>query len=107
MSLAVQLHIDLARLGVEADVVVRVSDRRDHLAGDFFIIDLGRGGDFAGHRAVVGRDQRFAGHAAVRVLRQQGIQHAVGNLIGQLVGMAHAHRFARKQVLSCGHVAIS
>ena len=41
-ALAVQLHIDLAGLGVEADVVVRVADGRDHVAGDFLVIDLGR-----------------------------------------------------------------
>ena len=41
--------------------------------------------------------KRFAGHAAHRVLGQQCVENAVGNLIGHLVGMPHADRFAGKQ----------
>ena len=47
-------------------------------------------------------NQRFARHAAERVFGKQGIEDAVGNLIGQLVGMAHADRFAgEKKLISC------
>ena len=48
--------------------------------------------------------KRLAGHAAHRVLGQVGVENAVGNLIGQLVGMPTADRFAREQILACYHV---
>ena len=57
----------------------------DDLAGDFFVIDLGLGGDFAGHAAEVGGDQRLAGDAAHGVLSEEGVQNAIGDLIGELI----------------------
>src|SRR5262249_9160320 len=42
--------------------------------------------------------QRLARDAAVRILRQEGVENAVGNLIGHLVGMAHRDRFACEQI---------
>ena len=47
-------------------------------------------------RPVVSR--RLAGDAGVGVLRQDGIEDAVGDLVGHLVGMAHRDGFAGEQV---------
>jgi len=68
--------------------------RMDHLADDLLHVDRRFGSDFAGDHDQAGRDHCLARHAAVRVLGEQGVEDAVGNLVGQLVGMAHADRFA-------------
>ena len=36
----------------------------------------------------------------VGILGEQGVEHAVGDLVGQLVRMAHADRFAGEQILA-------
>ena len=102
-ALAVELDVDLASLGIEAKVVVCVTDGRDDVAGDLFIIDRGGRCDFAGQDAVVSRDQRFASDSALGVLGEQGVEDAVGDLISQLVRMAHADRFTSKEILAGGH----
>ena len=43
----------------------------------------------------------------MRVLSDQGVENAVGNLIGQFVGMPHADRFAGEQEFAGGHEWIS
>ena len=89
-ALAVDRKHDRAGVGADAHLVVGVADVANRLADDFLIVDRGLGGDFAGHDGNARGDQRFAGHAAHGVLGEQGVENAVGNLIGQFVGMAHA-----------------
>ena len=51
-------------------------------------IDVGLGGDFAGNDHQAGGGQRLGGDAAVGILLQAGVQNGVGDLVGNLVGMA-------------------
>ena len=72
--LRVQMAVDLAGVGREADGRVDVADLADRVADD--AIDggpaqVGLGGDLAGHDGQVGGDQGFAGHPADRVGRRQ------------------------------------
>ena len=92
-----------AGVGANAHPIVCVADVADDLADDLGIVDHGLGRDLAGDNGDAGRDHRLAGHAAPGVLGEQGVEDAVGNLIGQLVGMAHADRFAGEQEFALGH----
>ncbi len=83
---------------VEADGGAVVADVGDHLAGQRFQVDPGAGGDLAGDDRHAGLHQGFAGHARARILGQDGIQHGVGNLVGDLVRMPFGDRFGGKQI---------
>jgi hypothetical protein len=74
---------------------------RDHLAGQCFQVDPGAGGDFAGDDRHAGLDHGFAGNAGARVLREDRVEHGIGDLVGHLVRMAFGDRFGGEQV--AGH----
>ncbi len=77
-------------------VVVDVADVADGGADDRLVIQLRAGRDLAGDDDQVGLHERLARHAAARVLREAGVQHAVGNEIGNLVRMPLAHGLGGK-----------
>ena len=75
--LLVQMAIDLAGVGREADGRIDVADLADRRRGrgvDDGARQVGLGGDFAGDDDQVGGDQRFAGHPAGRVGRQAVVE---------------------------------
>ena len=95
---------DVRRLGVdggedgtgfviEADVAVGVADAAHGFLGNFTVIDVGLGGDFAGDDHEASGNQRLARDTSGRVDGQDGVEHGVGNLVGDLVGMAFANGF--------------
>ena len=55
--------------------------------------------DFAGEDDKLGRGQGFAGDAGFGVFRQEEIDDGVGNLVGDLVGMAFGHGFRGEEKL--------
>ena len=69
---------------------MRVPDLAHGIADDRLVIDLGRGRDLAGEHHVVALDQGLAGDAALRILREAGVEHAVGNKIGDFVRVTFA-----------------
>jgi len=79
------------------------ADLADHLAHDLGIVDRRLAGDFAGDDGDARGDHRLAGHAAIGVFGKQGVEDAVRNLVGQLIGVSHADRFAGKQKLALRH----
>ena len=95
-----------ARLAVEPELGVRVPDlghgppdhRRD--------VDPAVGGDLAGHDHEARRHECLARDAAVGVDREQGVEHRVGELVGELVGMPLGHGFRGEQV-ALAHVRAS
>jgi hypothetical protein len=91
-------------IGADAHRGFGVADVANYLADDFLHVDVSLGGDFARDHREAGCDHRFAGHAAHRVLGDQGVEHAVGDLVGQLVWVPHADRFAGKEVSAGCHV---
>ena len=95
---------DRAVVGADAHRGFGVADVVDDVADDFLHVDRGFGRDFAGDDGEAGGDHRFAGDAARGVLGEQGVEHAVGDLVGQLIGVAHADGFAGEQVLAGCHV---
>ena len=73
---------------VDTVVGVVVANTFDGVARDLDVVDMGIGGDFTckHHQASVG--ERFGGYTATRVLREDGVQNRVGNLIRYFVGVA-------------------
>ena len=106
-TLAADAQEHSAGIAADAHGVVGISDVADTIANDFAIIDLRVTGDFAGNQGQPGGDQGFAGHAAVRILRQERVENAIGNLVGQLVGMPHANRFTSEQKFAGCHEEFS
>ncbi len=89
------------RAGVrrEAEVGVGVADVADRLARDLLDVDVGLGRDLAGDDDQAGVDERLARDAAVRFVGEDGVEHAVGDLVGDLVGMALRDRLGGEQEL--------
>jgi hypothetical protein len=56
-----------------------------------------------GDHGQTGRDHGLAGHTAVGILGEIGVEHAVGDPVGQLVGVAHADGFAGEEILALCH----
>ena len=94
---------DRAVVGAEAHRRVGVTDVANHLADDLLHVDVGLRSDLAGDDDHAGGDHRLAGDAAVGVLGEEGVEHAIGNLVGQLIGMPHADCFASEEVFSGCH----
>ena len=95
--LFVVTHHDAAALVVKADFGVVVADLFDDLARNLGVIDAGAGGDLTGEHDKTGMRQRFSGDTAVFVLREDGVKHRVGNLVGDFVGMAFGNGFGSEQ----------
>ena len=91
-------------VGADAHRGFGVADVADDFADDLLHVDVGLGRDFAGDDGQAGGDHRFAGDAAHGVLGEEGVEHAVGDLVGQLIGMAHADGFAGEEVSAGCHV---
>ena len=71
--------------GVETIRRVGVADFLDGLADDLLEIDVAAGRDLTGDQRQARRDERLAGHAGSGVLREDGVENRVGNLVGDLV----------------------
>ena len=93
---------DRARVAVEAVRGVVVADPADRVARDLRHVDVGLRRDLAGHHHEAGVDERLARHAAVRVVAQHGVEHAVRDLVGHLVGMALRHGLGGEEELVVG-----
>ncbi len=81
-----------AGVAVEALLAAVVADLLDHLADELIEVDECLGGDLAEHHHEAGLGHRFASHPAARVLLQAGVQHGVGDLVAEFVGMPFRHR---------------
>ena len=76
-----------------------VADFDDLIAGDLVNGHIGGGGDLAHHQHHAGGGAAFAGHMGVGVLGEDGVEHGVGDLVADLIGMALGDGFRRKQSL--------
>ena len=94
---------DAARVAVDAVLDVGVADFQQGLAGDGVKVQVGAGGDFAGDHDEVLAGDGLAGDAAHGVNAEGGVQHGVGNLVANLVGVPFGDRLGGEQVLGRGH----
>ena len=86
-ALLVDVGDDAAGVAVEAVFRAVVADRADDLTCDLGDIDVAARRDLAHDVDKAGGDGRLAGDAAVGVLFQNGVEHRVGDLVADLVGM--------------------
>jgi hypothetical protein len=86
------LPIDRSEYGagtaVEAVRRIGVANLQHRIPHQVRNVDIGGCGNFAGHDRHAGSDQRFAGHPSVLVVRQDSVEHRIGNLVRDLVRMA-------------------
>ena len=81
---------------VIADIRAVVADTGNDITHQLFQINPGAGADFAGNDCHTGFYQGFTGDAGVFVFADDGIQHRIGNLVGNFVRMAFGDRFGGK-----------
>ena len=82
---------DGAGVAVKAVLSPVIADVPDHLPGDLVDVHIALGGDLAHDMDETGAGRGLAGHAALGVLGQDGVQHGVGDLVADLVGMSLGH----------------
>src|SRR5207253_2534477 len=87
-----------AGVGIETVRGVIIADVFDGAARDSRHVDVRFRGDLAGDDAGAGGHQDFARHSAGRVVGEDGVQHGVRNLVGDLVGMAFGDGFRGENV---------
>src|SRR5262249_8963217 len=105
-GLGVQVALDLAGVGGEADLGVGVADLAHGAADEVLdggLTQVGLGGDLAGDDGEGGGGERLAGDAAGGVGGEAVVQDGVGNLVGHLVGMALRHGFGSEKVSVRAH----
>ena len=77
-----------AGLGVEAELGARVADLRDLRPHQFGDVDVGVGRDLAGDDHEPGSYHRLASDPSHGIAGEHGIEHRVGDRVGDLVRMA-------------------
>ena len=76
-----------AGVGVKAHIGMHVANFTDRVAGDLFDINPCAGGDFTTDQNHTGFDVGFTCYARFRILFEDRIQHGVGDLVSNFVGM--------------------
>ena len=95
------------RVSVEAHVGVGVADVTHCIAHYLFDINPGRGGHFTRYHDHAGLDQGLTGDTGLGILLEDGVQHRIGDLVGNLVGMAFGDRLGSKQLCHDGILSLS
>ena len=85
-----------AGMAVEAGLRLIIADAADGIAGHMGDVHIALRGDFAHDHDHAGRGAAFTGDARLGVLRQNSVEHAVGDLIADLVRMPLGHGFGGK-----------
>ena len=85
--LLLEIDLDQRVVGVEADLLVVVADRADGVADRALDVELGVGRDLADDDAESLGDGGLARNTRMRVLCEHSVQHGVGDLVADLVGM--------------------
>ena len=85
---------------IKAELGAVIPDVPHHIPGHPGDVHIAVGGDLAHHMDQAGGHRGLAGHTGHGVLLQDGVQHRVGDLVADLVGMPLGHRFRGKKFLS-------
>ena len=97
---------DGAGVAVKAELGPVIADVPHHLPGDLGDVHIAAGGDLPHHVDQAGGHRGLTGHPGLGVLGQNGVQHRVGDLVADLVGVPLGDRFGSKQSL-CHSVFLS
>jgi hypothetical protein len=87
-----------ARLAVESERGVGISDACDRGTNDVRYGHIRRRRDLAGDAGETGRHQRFTGNPGFRIVSENGVEDGIGDGIGDLVGMALGDGFRREEM---------
>mmetsp|Transcript_24886 Transcript_24886/g.41608 ORF Transcript_24886/g.41608 Transcript_24886/m.41608 type:complete len:398 (+) Transcript_24886:450-1643(+) len=96
-GLLLKVHENLAGVAVQAHLLGGETDLLSALAHDGLVVNLGLGGDLTEHHDHAGLGRSLASNLGVGILCEARIEHRVGDLIGQLVGMSLVHRLGGEQ----------
>ncbi len=91
-----------ARVGIESDAGLGISDALDRVAHDLAQVDPCRRRDLAEDRGEAGGDHRLACHARLRVLAQHLVEDRIGDGVRHLVGVTFSDGLGGEQV-TFGH----
>mmetsp|Transcript_19617 Transcript_19617/g.47519 ORF Transcript_19617/g.47519 Transcript_19617/m.47519 type:complete len:279 (+) Transcript_19617:1967-2803(+) len=94
---------DLHGLVVQPLLRVVVPDVLARLTHNLLVVNVSLGRDLAKHHHHSGLGTCLAGDLGVGILRQAGVEHSVGHLVAQLVGVALVDRLRGEQeAAGCG-----
>ena len=79
---------DMNRFGVKANTGQGVADLSDHPAGNGLIVRREGRGDLAHQMDFIGAGRHLAGNMRVRVVDEDLVQHRVGDLVADFIGMS-------------------
>ncbi len=82
---------------VESVIRLVVPDPVHDLACDGGDVHIAARGNLAHHVNHAGRRGHFAGHVRVRILREDGVQHGVGDLVADFVRVSFGHGLGCKK----------
>src|SRR5277367_4599287 len=91
LALAFDGHHHTAGVPVEAHRAFGVANADDGAADNFRDVDVADCADLAGHHAQPGLHQRLDGDPPVDVLGDDGVEHAVANLVCDFVRVTFGH----------------
>ena len=91
-----------AGLAVKAELRAVVADVAHNVAHDLRDIDVAARGDLAHDENKTGRGGAFACDVAVGVLFENGVEHRVGDLVADLVGVAFGDAFGCEEIVCHG-----
>ena len=100
LRLLVDRRQNRAASSVEAILRVIVADLRDRVSRNARNVHIAVRRNLAHHQHKTGRRRALARHTRLRVLGQDRIQYAVGNLVADLIGMSLCYRFRCKNSLA-------
>ena len=93
-----EVDLDQRMVGVESDLFVVVADRSDRVADGALDVELRVRGHLTDHDAQPFRDRGFARDTGVRVLPEHAVEHRIGNLVADLVGMPFGDGLGGQQI---------
>ena len=99
LALLVDGGHDGAALGIKAVGGVVVADLVHCAADDAGDIHIAAGGDLTHDHHKAGGGHRLTGHPAIGVLGQDRVQHRIGDLVADFVGMSLGNRFRSKNTM--------
>ena len=101
-GLLVDVGDDAAGVAVKAVLGPVIADGADDFARDLRDVHIAARGDLAHDMDETGGNGRLAGDAAVGVLLQDRVEHGVGDLVADLVGMPFGDGFGGEKIVAQG-----
>ena len=99
-GLLVDVGNDAAGIAVKAVLGPVITDIADDFSGNFGDIHIALGADLAHDVDKAGGYRGLAGHTAHGILLQNGVQHRVGDLVADLIGMSFRNGLGCKQIVA-------